>query len=76
MFTPGRFVSAEENCEIFPSCLPTVSVKCQYSSQRTGKRHLLKLHSEYADYFKAFYTMYYIKQMVIVLYFLLYYPVH
>lgn len=37
MFIPGGLVGIEENCEIFPGCLPAVSIKCQHSSQRTGK---------------------------------------
>lgn len=39
MFIPGRLVGIEENCEILPGCLPAVSIKCQHSSQRTGKEN-------------------------------------
>lgn len=37
MLILGGLVGIEENCEILSGCLPAVSVKCQHSSQRTGK---------------------------------------
>lgn len=41
MFPLGRFIGIKENSQIISGCLPTVSVKCQHSSERTGNRNQL-----------------------------------
>lgn len=50
MFILGGLVGIEENCEILSGCLPAVSIKCQHSSQRTGKGNVCDMLLEKCEY--------------------------
>lgn len=50
MFILGGLVDIEENCEILSGCLPTVFIKCQHSSQRTGKGNVCHVLLEKCEY--------------------------